>query len=92
MAFPLLTLTWYLVAVQPNENNPQYQSIFLTPKLKSCQISTKEFFMRIVNYFYPLTIFAKKLHRRCLGGLKYVFGLHDFFISNAFFQLSLSVT
>ena len=47
--------------------------------------------MRIVNYFYPLTIFAKKLHRKCLGGLKYVLGLHDFFISNAFFQLSLSV-
>ena len=47
-----------------------------------------EFFAEILNFFKLLTIFAKKLHRRCLSGLKMGFWLR---VWNIEFTLVLSL-
>ena len=36
--------------------------------LEPSRTSTMKVFCEIVNGFQPLTIFAKKLHRKCLNG------------------------
>ena len=41
--------------------------------MEPSQISTIEFFAKIVICFSPLTIFTKKLHRRYLTGSKHVY-------------------
>ena len=48
--------------------NFKYKVMFTEAYLELSQTSTMELFAKIVNGFWPLTIFAKMLPRRCLTG------------------------
>ena len=50
---------------------PQYDWFILHFFVCHCQISTMEFFVKIVKGCSPLTIFTQKVHYRCLIGSKH---------------------